>query len=1114
MAAALQRLPNDQSGDVHFAHALTAYALAHAKLCAFPNANEDGSGGFAALYAAVECLQDSVRLSNKARSSFSSADRCSASAFPATDWMSTLLLWASLHLSGQLWWVLGDMPKAMFCFDKVASVVGTWTLAKPLVSASLKPERVSVADFQLSPWLLALVNKAHIESFLAAHSAAKVNPAEAESVSSKAKLLALMRVLYLPSTKKNAADDVEFHSFAAIFMCASTVLSWEIEERVWGVDTASNSQPATAAALSNVLGMFMNVRPAFFQTNDLVLFEGLQAICSLLQRTALDESTMASALQLSAAMSSFTKQYPFSWYLGSRDARLQGLLNAVVTLQARSRGSAGIHALLPTALEQLSVCLDSGMRSPADWLMSTPLLRAALRTFAASKVINHVDLIPAQTPSSVPARQPGYVATLSVGLCTRLKCLRLMSKAQLHRAFDSRMDVLAAIGSATHPPIDAAANAARAALEAMDPAAEWRRGGTDTSVCTPQKWPIFTIAYDRRLQVTVLATSIDGVRFDAVACPANNGPLLNHVQVSLAEYQSILENSKQTAIATQQSLEESKLTNAESASNTALGQKPKKNIMAAPSKTSFVSGPRAWQGTGSDAAADDVAMDEDVRRREPGINAPQRSPADDKKLRDAFWSSRYKLDKRMRQLCAALQQSVLGPDAEQLLLTISDRCHVAPEAIQEQREKTVGPARLLSFGEEEDATDSTNNAPASGSLNNARNRADSTDMEDIAPLNEPHMIDERLPGPSKNIEGMDVAPSILLLVCETLHSLPWESLPVWRTDAETEAINGYAESDEAMRARQRKQQPPASSAEKTAGLTHRRVAITRLPYLSFATFCLRSQNPHDALYGAANKAGALQMLGAETLRLLSGARAVLRPDLGATVVAHPGMPTGGLGYFVNPSGDLRRTEHTLGPLLDDLGDALQAAGAGEKKGIVGRSAEKDEVLGLLGGSRVYVYCGHGAGEAFLPRDEVLSAAPRCPPSLLMGCSSGRLVRSPALGGEPDGPVLSYLLSGCTAVVGCLWDVTDKDIDRYTAALLSQWPLMPAHTAAVSVGATADGLPAAVVSSRTSCRLPYLIGSAPVMFGLPVHGIHPIKSGAQTGSVVQQERTQPRQLLFE
>lgn len=60
-------------------------------------------------------------------------------------------------------------------------------------------------------------------------------------------------------------------------------------------------------------------------------------------------------------------------------------------------------------------------------------------------------------------------------------------------------------------------------------------------------------------------------------------------------------------------------------------------------------------------------------------------------------------------------------------------------------------------------------------------------------------------------------------------------------------------------------------------------------------------------------------------------------------------------------------------------------------------------------------------------------------------------------------------------LGNLWDVTDRDIDRYTEALLQGW-----------LGA-GPGAPLLyyVNQARQAPRLKYLIGAAPIAYGLPV-----------------------------
>ena len=116
--------------------------------------------------------------------------------------------------------------------------------------------------------------------------------------------------------------------------------------------------------------------------------------------------------------------------------------------------------------------------------------------------------------------------------------------------------------------------------------------------------------------------------------------------------------------------------------------------------------------------------------------------------------------------------------------------------------------------------------------------------------------------------------------------------------------------------------------------------------------------------------------------------------------------------------------------------------------------------------------------------------------------------------EPQGMPLAYLSAGSPAVVGNLWDVTDGDIDRFCAALLAGW--LPGNAVddssngsscrssssngerTMGDGATAGGVPssssaiaagaaavsASVSAARSACRLPFIVGAAPVCFGVP------------------------------
>ncbi len=138
---------------------------------------------------------------------------------------------------------------------------------------------------------------------------------------------------------------------------------------------------------------------------------------------------------------------------------------------------------------------------------------------------------------------------------------------------------------------------------------------------------------------------------------------------------------------------------------------------------------------------------------------------------------------------------------------------------------------------------------------------------------------------------------------------------------------------------------------------------------------------------------------------------------------------------------------------------------------------------------------------------------KCPAALLWGCSSGRL---PVLGvHDPSGPAQWYLLGGASFVVANLWDVTDKDIDKLSMncmrALLgdgglsssssssssnstSQFPPRPPPTPASApnpnpyLHSSLNALVSvseALATSRDVCKLRYAVGSAPVMYGLPL-----------------------------
>ena len=63
-----------------------------------------------------------------------------------------------------------------------------------------------------------------------------------------------------------------------------------------------------------------------------------------------------------------------------------------------------------------------------------------------------------------------------------------------------------------------------------------------------------------------------------------------------------------------------------------------------------------------------------------------------------------------------------------------------------------------------------------------------------------------------------------------------------------------------------------------------------------------------------------------------------------------------------------------------------------------------------------------------------------------------------------------------AIIANLWDVTDKDIDRFAEALLKAW---------LQANNGTSSLLHLISRSREACRLQFLIGAAPVVYGLPL-----------------------------
>ncbi|TKA74964.1 hypothetical protein B0A49_03878 [Cryomyces minteri] len=219
-------------------------------------------------------------------------------------------------------------------------------------------------------------------------------------------------------------------------------------------------------------------------------------------------------------------------------------------------------------------------------------------------------------------------------------------------------------------------------------------------------------------------------------------------------------------------------------------------------------------------------------------------------------------------------------------------------------------------------------------------------------------------------------------------------------------------------------------------------------------------------------------------------------------------------YILNPSGDLTATQTVLDPPLSTLPTSWSST--------TGRPPTEAEIAASLSSTDIFLYFGHGSGAQYI-RSRTIKKMDKCAVALLMGCSSGTVTEYGDF--EPASVPLAYLAAGSMAVAATLWDVTDKDIDRFSVRLGEEWglwsaqpeikksrmpktagkkgreapPKTPAKTSTTvrsergrdrPVGAGkavgAASLSEGVARSREACYLRYLNGAAPVVYGVPVY----------------------------
>ena len=245
-------------------------------------------------------------------------------------------------------------------------------------------------------------------------------------------------------------------------------------------------------------------------------------------------------------------------------------------------------------------------------------------------------------------------------------------------------------------------------------------------------------------------------------------------------------------------------------------------------------------------------------------------------------------------------------------------------------------------------------------------------------------------------------------------------------------------------------------------------SVSRLPSLSHLRIRILQQNQQDALNNG-------------------------HVDSGYHVDSYDGA------YILNPAGDLTSTQKVFQKPLGSLTSW---------SATINRTPSEVEIAASLSSRSIYLYFGHGSGSQYIS-SRAVRRLDKCAVALLMGCSSGTMTEEGEY--ESHGVPMTYLQAGAQAVVGTLWDVTDKDIDRFSMSVLENWGLFEQSSefqdrsptkGAKGKGRVRAGLAAmpdvedsprlramsldqAIAKGREACFLKYLNGAAPVMYGTPV-----------------------------
>lgn len=187
--------------------------------------------------------------------------------------------------------------------------------------------------------------------------------------------------------------------------------------------------------------------------------------------------------------------------------------------------------------------------------------------------------------------------------------------------------------------------------------------------------------------------------------------------------------------------------------------------------------------------------------------------------------------------------------------------------------------------------------------------------------------------------------------------------------------------------------------------------------------------------------------------------------------------TDSIGMILNPNSDLNKTEMRFKDLFNKIHESTL-----NSKLLINEKPSELDFLSFIKESSLFIYVGHGSGEQYV-RLKQIKSCDKVAASFLLGCSSAAMKYYGKL--EPSGSIYSYLLAGSPLILGNLWDVTDKDIDKFSMSLFEKTGISKTLQGEI---AGYQPVPDAVANSRETCHLKYMNGAAPVVYGLPVQFI--------------------------